>query len=83
MNLRPGRRIALEVHTDASSGAELQKKLSSQRAIALRDWRLERGRVDRAQFEVVAAGTSRPLVPPNGGAPSQRPNRRIEARLLN
>ncbi len=83
MNLRPGRRIALEVHTDASSGAELQKKLSSQRATALGDWLVEHGGVDRAQFEVLAVGTSRPLVPPHGGPPAQGPNRRIEARLLN
>lgn len=82
LSLRPERRVVIDVHTDAGGSAEAQLALSRRRASAVQDWLLARGHVDGGQFRVVGVGSSRPLVPPDGGRGAQAPNRRLEVRLV-
>jgi len=82
LSLYPERRVRLEVHTDSGGSAASQAHTAELRAGAVRDWLVERGHLQPGQLEAIAAGASRPLVPPDGSYAAQQPNRRLEVSLL-
>lgn len=72
----PGMRIAIEGHTDAEGSPEYNQRLSVRRARAVVAYLVKAG-ADRAQFEAVGYGFSRPVMP-NDTAENMAKNRRIE-----
>ena len=74
--------VRLEVHGDAAGAPEQQLALAQRRADRLRGWLLDRGHVAADRFELRAVGGVSPLVPVDGDYAAQRPNRRIEIRLI-
>jgi outer membrane protein OmpA-like peptidoglycan-associated protein len=82
LNLHPEKKVALDVHTDAAGAPETQRRLSEQRAGALRTWLVERGHLDAGRLDAGGVGGVRPIVPPDGSYAEQQPNRRIEVRLV-
>jgi outer membrane protein OmpA-like peptidoglycan-associated protein len=71
-------RFAIDGHTDAAGGRDLNMRLSRERAQALVDYLAGLG-VDPARFEVNGYGFDRPL----GRNARSAQNRRVEARRLN
>jgi len=82
LNLHPEKKVALDVHTDAAGAPETQRRLSEQRAGALRSWLVDRGHLDADRLDAGGVGGVRPIVPPDGSYAEQQPNRRIEVRLV-
>ena len=81
LDLHPGRRTTIAVHTDVGGGLEAQHRLSQRRAASVHAWLVDRGHVAADRFDVVGVGATRPLVPPDGSYAAQQPNRRIEISL--
>ncbi|MEM8732371.1 MAG: OmpA family protein [Pseudomonadota bacterium] len=74
-------RIEIGGHTDDTSGADDQRRLSRARAQAVAD-ALTREGIQDTQLVVVGYGSSRPIVP-NTTEANRSQNNRIEFRLLN
>lgn len=73
--------FVIEGHTDSIGGDEYNKDLSLKRASAVRDWLIERLRIEAKNIQVVGMGKDRPLVPIAGiedNAEAQALNRRVE-----
>lgn len=74
----PDAKFIIEGHTDSFGGAEFNKELSLKRARAVRDWLVERLRIDTNNIEIVGIGKDRPIVSTEGTADEQALNRRVE-----
>jgi outer membrane protein OmpA-like peptidoglycan-associated protein len=74
------KRVRIEGHTDSRGSSSANKRLSQQRAEAVRTYLIERG-VSSDRLEAVGYGASRPLVP-NLGARNREKNRRVELRIV-
>lgn len=76
-----GARLEVAGHTDDTGDEEGNLKLSRERAEAVRDQLVRRGRIAGDRLAVVAFGQGRPIVP-NTTPDNRRLNRRVEFRLL-
>ena len=74
----PKATFVIEGHTDGIGNDEYNKKLSLLRANAVKDWLVERLRIDATNIKVVGMGKSRPIVPLDGTQEEQAINRRVE-----
>jgi outer membrane protein OmpA-like peptidoglycan-associated protein len=70
------RRVRIEGHTDDVGDAVLNKKLSQQRAEAVRGYLLNKG-IDAARLEAAGYGEEKPVAP-NATAEGREANRRVE-----
>ncbi|HRQ88274.1 MAG TPA: OmpA family protein [Bacteroidia bacterium] len=70
--------FVIEGHTDSFGGDQFNLDLSLKRAEAVRDWLIERLRIDASNIRVVGLGKTRPIVPTTGDADQQSLNRRVE-----
>lgn len=68
----------IEGHTDSFGGDAYNLELSRRRAQAVKDWLVERLRIETDNIEVVGVGKARPIVPTTGDADEQALNRRVE-----
>jgi len=74
----PDATFVIEGHTDSIGGDEFNLDLSLKRAEAVRNWLVERLRIDASNVKVVGLGKTRPIVPTDGTAEQQALNRRVE-----
>ena len=72
----PGLRVRIEGYTDASGGADANRRLSQRRAEAVRDWLTGRG-VAAARLEARGYGEDGPVAS-NDTAAGREQNRRVE-----
>ena len=72
----PGLRIRIEGYTDSSGGADTNRRLSQQRADAVRDWLVERG-IAAGRLEARGFGEDDPVAS-NDTAGGREQNRRVE-----
>ena len=70
-------RIEISGHTDAAGSKAVNKKLSQQRADAVRDYLVSRG-IDADRIKAVGYGDEKPIAP-NDTSEGRQKNRRIEA----
>lgn len=72
--------VRVEGHTDAQGSADANMKLSAARALAVRDYLVQKG-VEEARLESEGIGSNRPLV--EGDTPeAYEANRRVEFHIL-
>lgn len=86
--LAEGHRASIRGHTDSRAADEYNQDLSNRRALAVRDYLVQRHAIDAARLEAVGLGETQPVVPnenPDGSDnPSGRDaNRRVEVVLFN
>ncbi len=74
----PDATFVIEGHTDSFGGDEFNLDLSRKRAEAVRQWLVERLRIDASNIQVVGMGKTRPIVSTAGTAEQQALNRRVE-----
>jgi len=74
----PDALFVIEGHTDSFGGDDYNLELSRKRAQAVKDWLVERLRIDTGNIQVVGVGKARPIVPVTGTADEQALNRRVE-----
>ncbi len=75
------RRVSIEGHTDSVGDPAFNLDLSRWRAAAVKEWLVERGKVDPRRLFAVGHGQTRPLLPNNTMGNRQR-NRRVEFKIL-
>lgn len=80
LNERTRKDIVIEGHTDNVGSASFNRRLSEQRADAVRSALLERG-VAKARLQIQGLGLSKPKVP-NDTEEGRRINRRVEIIVL-
>lgn len=73
------RSINIVGHTDSSGSASLNRELSLQRAVSVREFLIQQG-VDRALISVAGAGADRPVASNNSVA-GRAENRRVELHI--
>jgi outer membrane protein OmpA-like peptidoglycan-associated protein len=76
LSARPELVARIEGHTDSSGNAEINQRLSQQRAEAVRAALIERG-IDPERLVAEGAGAARPIAD-NATAQGRRQNRRVE-----
>ncbi|MAS94541.1 MAG: hypothetical protein CMO55_15185 [Verrucomicrobiales bacterium] len=74
----PDATFTIEGHTDSFGAEEANRELSLKRANAVKDWLVERLRIDDTNIRVVGLGESRPIVSIDGTIEQQALNRRVE-----
>jgi outer membrane protein OmpA-like peptidoglycan-associated protein len=74
----PDATFVIEGHSDAIGDEAYNQKLSLKRAEAVRQWLIERLRIDAKNIKVVGMGMSRPIVSTAGTKEEQALNRRVE-----
>lgn len=74
----PDATFIIEGHTDSFGGDEFNLQLSLKRAEAVRNWLIERLRIDASNIKVLGLGKTRPIVPVEGDQEQQSLNRRVE-----
>ena len=67
---------------DGIGGSDYNQRLSERRAHAVRDWLIHQEHINPGQLEAEGAGSKRPVVPLTGDRDAQRPNRRVELRVV-
>lgn len=72
--------VLVEGHTDNTGGAQMNQRLSEQRAAAVKQVMVDKG-VETSRIRTVGLGSTRPLAD-NGTADGRRANRRTEVTLL-
>jgi len=77
----PGVNLLVEGHTDDSGDADINLRLSEQRARACTTYLASKG-IDPARMQAIGFGETQPLVP-NDTADARRRNRRVEFKLSN
>ncbi len=77
----PKAKIEVEGHTSSDGSAELNQKLSEDRANSVRDYMIENG-IEASRVTAVGYGPSRPRES-NATEAGRRANRRIELKVLN
>ncbi len=73
----PGSHVVIEGHTDSQGRAQINKKLSQERAQAVRDYLVDEAGVDPGRISVIGYGAERPVAT-NENADGRALNRRIE-----
>lgn len=68
----------IEGHTDSFGGEDFNRELSLKRARAVRQWLIERLRIEAGNIQTVGIGKARPIVSIEGTAEEQALNRRVE-----
>lgn len=68
----------IEGHTDSFGNDEYNLDLSMKRAVAVRNWLVERLQIPTDNIKVMGIGKNRPLVNPGGTVEEQALNRRVE-----
>lgn len=81
VKVRPGWRIVIAGHTDATGDAQHNLLLSRERAAAVRDWMQHMGDVPEDCFSVQGYGASEPIES-NETEAGRAANRRVDIRLL-
>mgnify|MGYP001248634858 FL=1 len=74
----PDATFVIEGHTDGIGGDEFNRDLSLKRAKAVRQWLIDRLRIDASNIQVVGLGKTHPIVSTEGSAEEQSLNRRVE-----
>ncbi len=74
----PDAKYIIEGHTDSFGGEDFNKELSRKRANAVRQWLVDKLRINIGNVQVVGVGKARPLVSVDGTAEEQALNRRVE-----
>lgn len=74
----PDATFIIEGHTDSFGGEDFNRELSLKRAKAVRQWLIDRLRIDASNIQTVGLGKERPIVPTDGTADDQALNRRVE-----
>lgn len=74
----PEAQFIIEGHTDSFGGDDYNLELSMRRAVAVRDWLVERLQIGTDNIKVMGLGKNRPLVNPGGTIDEQALNRRVE-----
>ncbi|QQR91544.1 MAG: DUF2012 domain-containing protein [Myxococcales bacterium] len=75
------KRVEIQGHTDNVGGAELNKRLSQERADAVRQWLIAEGGIDPSRLEAKGYGMERPLLP-NITRQNRARNRRVQFNIL-
>ena len=75
-----GKRVLIAGHTDSTFTMAYNQTLSENRARSVKEYLVERGRIDPRLLRTIGYGKTRPLVPNTTKANMQR-NRRVEVRL--
>jgi len=75
----PSDRFAIEGHTDARGGDQLNQELSERRAAVAVEYLVQRHGISRDRLEARAYGRSRPLVPAD---PFDGRNRRVQVTII-
>ena len=70
--------FVIEGHTDTIGTDESNQRLSIARAQTVKNWLVERLRLDPNRIKIRGAGESRPIISPNGDRVQQSLNRRVE-----
>ncbi len=73
----PSFKLRIEGHTDTDGNAELNLKLSQQRADAIKDYLVNFGSIEGSRIEAIGYGSSKPIVAEKSEADKQL-NRRVE-----
>lgn len=73
-------RLRIEGHTDDVGPVAFNQKVSTQRAAAVRDYLVQRGKVDPSRLSFAGFGPSRPIAPNNSDA-GRAKNRRVELHI--
>ena len=68
----------IEGHTDTIGTDESNQRLSIARAQTVKNWLVERLRLDPNRIKIRGAGESRPIIAPSGDRVAQSLNRRVE-----
>ena len=74
----PDAKYTIEGHTDSFGGEDFNRQLSKKRANAVRQWLVDRLRINIDNVQIVGIGKDRPLVSIDGTADEQALNRRVE-----
>ena len=74
----PDATFIIEGHTDSFGGEDFNRDLSLKRANAVRQWLIDRLRIDAGNIRTVGVGKARPIVSTEGTAEDQALNRRVE-----
>ncbi|MBL9150862.1 MAG: OmpA family protein [Verrucomicrobiales bacterium] len=74
----PTAQFVIEGHTDSFGNEEYNLDLSMKRAVAVRDWLVERLQIGSDNIKVMGLGKTRPIVNPGGTVEEQSLNRRVE-----
>jgi len=76
----PGQSVTIEGHTDSVGQPRSNQVLSENRAVAVRRWLVENGRVPEACITTVGYGQTKPVAS-NDTADGRQRNRRVEIKL--
>ncbi|MCB1090483.1 MAG: OmpA family protein [Verrucomicrobiae bacterium] len=74
----PSAQFVIEGHTDSFGNDDYNLDLSMKRAVAVRDWLVERLQIGSENIKVMGLGKKKPIVDPNGTVEAQSLNRRVE-----
>ena len=74
----PDAQYVIEGHTDSFGGEDFNRELSRKRANAVRQWLVEKLRINIGNVQIAGMGKGRPLVSVDGTAEEQALNRRVE-----
>lgn len=74
----PDAQFIIEGHTDNFGADEYNLDLSMKRAVAVRNWLVERLQIETDNIKVMGLGKKQPIVDPNGTVEEQSLNRRVE-----
>lgn len=74
--------VAIEGHTDSKGSKAYNKKLSEERATAVRDYLVKQFGVDASRFQIKGYGETRPVAE-NANSNGRQLNRRVEVRIQN
>ena len=85
--LAEGRPASIRGHTDSGGADAYNQDLSNRRALAVRDYLVQRHGIDAARLEAVGLGETQPLAPNENPDGSDNPggreaNRRVEVVLF-
>jgi outer membrane protein OmpA-like peptidoglycan-associated protein len=80
MHVRPSMRIRIEGHADSTGSADLNMKLSGERAVAVKRYLMQSG-ISPDRIETAGYGATRPIAS-NATEAGRRLNRRIEFLIL-
>jgi outer membrane protein OmpA-like peptidoglycan-associated protein len=77
----PDEKLKIAGHTDSDGHEELNRKLSQDRADAIRTYLIEQFKIDASRITAIGYGSSKPIVEENSEE-SKKTNRRVEFELI-
>ena len=77
----PEEKLKIAGHTDSDGHEELNRKLSQDRADAIRTYLIEQFKIDASRITAIGYGSSKPIVEENSEE-SKKTNRRVEFELM-